>query len=101
MFPRIATVERRNKAYKYLQIVEAYWGNGRTTQRIVANLGRLDQLDEKLNDLLASLSKHGKRVRLVSGGSRSARRVVSILGIADLNPRFCSTSASRLPETAM
>ena len=61
MFPRIATVKRGSKTYKYLQIVEAYRANGRTTQRVVANLGRLDQLDGKLDDLLASLNKYAKR----------------------------------------
>jgi len=61
MFPRIATVKRGDKTYKYLQIVEAYRDNGRTTQRVVANLGRLDQLDGKLDDLLVSLSKYAKR----------------------------------------
>jgi len=61
MFSRIATVKRGNKTYKYLQIVEAYRANGRATQRVVANLGRLDQLDGKLDDLLASLNKYAKR----------------------------------------
>ena len=55
MFPRVATVKRGSKTYKYLQIVEAYRVNGRTTQRVVANLGRLDQLDGKLDDLLVGL----------------------------------------------
>ena len=41
MFPRVATVKRSSKTYKYLQIVEAYRVNGRITQRAVANLGRL------------------------------------------------------------
>jgi len=61
MFPRIATVKRGDKNYKYLQIVEAYRVDGRTTQRVVGNLGRLDQLDGKLDDLLAALSKYAKR----------------------------------------
>jgi transposase len=61
MFPRIATVKRGSKTYKYLQIVEAYRVEGRTTQRVVANLGRLDQLDGKLDDLLVALSKYAKR----------------------------------------
>jgi transposase len=60
MFPRVATVKRQDKTYKYLQIVEAYRVDGRTTQRVVANLGRLDQLDGKLDDLLVSLSKYAK-----------------------------------------
>ena len=62
MFPRIATVKRGNKTYRYLQIVEVYRDNGRTTQRVVANLGRLDQLDGKLDDLPASLNKYAKAV---------------------------------------
>jgi len=61
MFPRVATVKRGSKTYKYLQIVEAYRANGRTTQRVVANLGRLDQLDGKLDDLLVALSKYAKQ----------------------------------------
>ena len=42
-------------------MVEAYRVHGRTTQRIVANLGRLDQLDGKLDDLLVALSKYAKQ----------------------------------------
>ena len=60
MFPRVATVNHGSKTYKYLQIVEAYRVDGRTTQRVVANLGRLDQLDGKLDDLLVALSKYAK-----------------------------------------
>jgi len=61
MFARVTTVKRAEKTYRYLQIVEAYRHNGRTTQRVVANLGRLDQLGDKLDDLLASLSKYASR----------------------------------------
>ena len=63
MFPRITTVKRANKTYQYLQIVEAYRDNGRTTQRVVANLGRLDQSRRLagLDDLLASLGKFATR----------------------------------------
>ncbi len=62
MFPRIATVNRGSQTYKSLQIVEAYRVDGRTTQRVVANLGRLDQLDGKLDDLLVTLSKYAKQL---------------------------------------
>lgn len=61
MFPRVATVKRGSKTYKSLQIVEAYRVNGRTTQRVVAGLGRLDQLDGKLDDLRVALSKYAKQ----------------------------------------
>ncbi len=61
MFPRIATVKRGAKTYRYLQIVEAYRKDGRTSQRVVANIGRLDQLGHKLDDLVAGLSKYCQR----------------------------------------
>jgi hypothetical protein len=61
MFPRIATVKQGNRTYRYLQIVEAYRAHGRSTQRVVANLGRLDHLGGKLDDLLVSLSRYAKR----------------------------------------
>ena len=63
MFPRVATVKRGDKTYQYLQIVEAYRCNGRTTQRVVANLGRLDQTRRLagLDDLLLSLSQFAQR----------------------------------------
>jgi len=61
MFARVATVKRGSKTYKYLQIVEAYRVDGRTTQRVVANLGRLDQLDGRLDNLLVALSRYAKR----------------------------------------
>lgn len=63
MFPRITTVKRANKTYQYLQVVEAYRDHGRTTQRVVANLGRLDQSRRLagLDDLLASLGKFATR----------------------------------------
>ena len=50
---------------------------------------------------LAELDLNGKRTRLVSGGSRDARRVVSALGLADLNPPRSRTSPSSPAETAM
>lgn len=63
MFPRITTVKRAGKTYQYLQIVEAYRDHGRTTQRVVANLGRLDPSRRLagLDDLLASLGKFATR----------------------------------------
>jgi hypothetical protein len=59
LFPRVATVKQGNATYRYLQIVEAYRDNGRPKQRLVATLGRLDQLGPKLDDLVAALSRYG------------------------------------------
>ena len=43
-------------ARSYLQIVENRWESGRTRQRVIATLGRLDQLQEsgQLDALLVS-----------------------------------------------
>ena len=60
MFARITTVRRGDRTYRYLQIVKAYRRNGRTSQHVVANLGRLDKHGRLagLDKLLASLSKY-------------------------------------------
>ena len=63
MFPRVTTVKRGDQTYRYLQIVEAYRRDGRTTQRVVANLGRLDPARHLpgLDDLLVSLSQYTRQ----------------------------------------
>jgi transposase len=63
VFPRVTTVKRGDKTYLYLQIVEAFRRDGRSTQRVVANLGRLDQTRRLagLDDLLLSLSQFAQQ----------------------------------------
>jgi len=61
MFARISTVRHGSQTYRYLQIVESYRQDGRTTQRVLANLGRLDRLGTRLDDLVASLNKYCQR----------------------------------------
>ncbi len=56
MFPRISRVSAGGKTYQYLRLVESYRdGHGKMKQRVVANLGRLDQLDGKLDGLVEKL----------------------------------------------
>ena len=52
----------------YLQIVENRWEGGRSRQRVVATLGRLDQLREsgQLDALLASGARLARSVLLIS-----------------------------------
>ncbi len=57
MFPRVKTVKQNGRTYQYLTIIESYYDQGRTRQRVVANLGRLDQLGDGLDRLVVSLSK--------------------------------------------
>ena len=52
----------------YLQIVENHWEDGRTRQRVVATLGRLDQLQQsgQLDALLVSGARLAQSVLLLS-----------------------------------
>ena len=61
MFARTKKVKSGDKEYQYVQIVEAYRDSGRPKQRVVANLGRWDLMDGKLDDLVASLRKYCRR----------------------------------------
>ncbi|MFQ5352520.1 MAG: IS1634 family transposase [Candidatus Binatia bacterium] len=61
MFARTKKVKSGDREYHYVQIVEAYRHNGRPKQRVVANLGRLDLMDDKLDDLVASLRKYCRK----------------------------------------
>jgi len=57
MFPRVNTVKQGGKTYHYLQILESFRHQGRVQQRLVANLGRVDLLGDKLDRLVSSLRK--------------------------------------------
>ena len=50
---------------------------------------------------LAELSLNGHTTRLVSGGSRDARRVASALGITNLNPPVTRKGSSKPQEDPM
>jgi len=62
MFLRI----KRTQGYAYVQLVENRWQEGRSRQRVLATLGRLDQLQE--SGSLAALLESGSR--LVEGPDR-------------------------------
>jgi hypothetical protein len=53
---------------RYLQIVENHWGNGRSRQRVVATLGRLEHLQQegRLECLLASGARYAQQALLLS-----------------------------------
>lgn len=58
MFLKRTRVHSKRKTYTYLQVVESVWRNGRSTQRVIANLGREDQIDPReLNQLLDKILK--------------------------------------------
>lgn len=63
---------------RYLQIVENFWDNGRTRQRVVATLGRLDRLQQagQLDALLASGARFAQNVLLLTAHARGEVPVV-------------------------
>jgi hypothetical protein len=79
MFTRVKPVGK----YRYLQVVENYWENGKTRQRIIATLGRLDRLQESgdIDGILASASRFSRKLTLlgeVRGGLHKDAEVVKI-----------------------
>src|SRR5512144_1634430 len=67
----------------YLQIVENRWEDGRPRQRVLATLGRLDQLqqDGQLDALLASGARLAQSVLLLSAHAQGQLPSVTTRGI--------------------
>ena len=59
---------KKSRDRVYLQVVENRWENGRSKQRVIATLGRLDRLQEKgqFDALLASGTKFSESVMVLS-----------------------------------
>jgi transposase len=77
MFARI----KKSGKYQYLQIVENRKVKGKVVQRVIATIGRMDQLREKdrVETLIRSLSRFSEKVLLILSGksdvSASAKRI--------------------------
>ncbi|MBC7344748.1 MAG: transposase, partial [Clostridia bacterium] len=58
--------QKRVDGHVYLQLVENRWVEGRTRQRVVASLGRLDRLKAtgQVDALLRSLARFSDKVRV-------------------------------------
>src|SRR5919107_2077221 len=67
-------------ARSYLQIVENRWEGGRTRQRVIATLGRLDQLqqDGRLDALLASGARLSQSILLLSAHAKGQLPTITI-----------------------
>lgn len=68
MFVRV----KRAGGHEYLQIVESRWEGGRTRQRVVSTLGRLDRLHAKgqVDVLLRSLGRFSETVQIQEAHAR-------------------------------
>jgi transposase len=60
--------EKKTKGYSYLQVVENQWVDGRSRQRVLGTLGRLDQLREAghLDALLASGARYSQSLMVLT-----------------------------------
>lgn len=67
MFVRVKRSGGNGVAYEYLQIVESYRDRGRPRQRLLATLGRREQLvaSGALDALIESLTRYSERLRVV------------------------------------
>jgi len=71
MFARV----KKSGKYEYLQIVENKKIKGKTRQRVIATIGRMDQLQAKgrVETLVRSLSRFSEKALLVLSGKSDAR----------------------------
>src|SRR5271157_5563333 len=76
MFARIKRVENR----QYLQLVENYWEAGRSHQRVIATLGRLDDLQAtgKLDAVVKSLARFATKLKVIEDHQNGQLRVHSV-----------------------
>jgi transposase len=67
VFVRVKRSVQKSRTYEYLQIVESVREAGSVRQRVIANLGRRDQIvaDGSLDGLLQSLAKFSERLRVI------------------------------------
>lgn len=59
MYPKVKRVRRGDRVYEYLELVEGHRAGGQVRQRVVAKLGRLDELTAsgRLEQLVAGLAR--------------------------------------------
>jgi transposase len=78
MFARI----KNSGKHQYLQIVENRKIKGKVVQRVIATIGRMDQLQEKdrIDTLIRSLSRYSEKVLLILSGKSEVRASAKKIG---------------------
>ena len=73
--------QKRSGKHTYLQIVENRWEDGRSKQRVIATLGRLDELREqgRLDGLLRSGAKFSQAALLLTAQQKGELPVISTM----------------------
>jgi hypothetical protein len=93
MFTKRVQVRRGDKTYVYVKLVESYRDEGRVRQRVVANLGREDELKSsgQLDQLAASFARLDPPligVRRDVGPLLIVADLLERLGVRDLIDRY-------------
>jgi len=80
MFARV----KKSGKHQYLQIVENRKVEGRVIQRVIATLGRMDQLQERgrIETLIQSLSRFSEKVLLILSGRSDVEAFAKKVGPA-------------------
>jgi hypothetical protein len=76
MFARIKKLKTAKATHEYVQIVESYRESGKSKQRIIGTIGRLDRLLERgsLDGLIESLCKFSKTLKVVRAAKEGSLR---------------------------
>jgi len=90
MFARV----KKSGQYHYLQIVENNKVKGQVKQRVIATVGRLDQLQEKgrVETLIRSLSRYSEKAMLILTGHSDPEAVTIKIGPALIFERLWEQS---------
>jgi hypothetical protein len=90
MFARV----KKSGKYHYLQIVENNKVKGQVKQRVIATVGRLDQLQEKgrVETLIRSLSRYSEKAMLILTGHSDPEAVTIKIGPALIFERLWEQS---------
>jgi len=93
MFARV----KKSSKYQYLQIVENRKEKGKVKQRVIATVGRLDQLHEKnrVETLIRSLSRFSEKAMLILSGQSDVSTEAVKIGPAMIFERLWKKPASR------
>ena len=84
MFVRVKRSLQNGVLYEYLQIAQSYRKEGKPRQRVLATLGRRDEIlaDGRLDALLESMAKFSEKHRVLSAGREMAARTAKSWGPA-------------------
>ena len=93
MFARV----KKSGKYQYLQIVENRKIKGKVNQRVIATIGRMDQLQAKdqIETLIRSLSRFSEKALLVLSGKSDVSAFAKNLGALPAAAAYTMGRSSR------